>query len=340
MRAGMWSEQEEIDSLEMQRPHLVILGAGASLAAFPGGDRNGHRLPVMRNLIEVVGLTQLCRDANIPEPYDDFEAIYSDIAQAQKQERLKTEIETRIYSYFQSLSLPDTPCLYDHLVLCLRKKDVIATFNWDPFLCQAARRNRNFAELPTMLFLHGNVAFTYCPDCKTAFPFQAICPRCSHALVKSPLLFPVKRKDYQNDPAIAHHWKRFEFFLKNAWALTIFGYGAPKTDVEAVRVMKGAWGDVKKRNLEQTEIIDIRAKTDIGATWSPFIHAHHYDIRNSFYGSYIARHPRRSGEALWAQLMECRFLEDRSFPRDLPFEKLYEWLKPRVDAEIKGSHKN
>jgi len=34
-------------------PHVFILGAGASVAACPDGDRNGRRLPVMANFVEV-----------------------------------------------------------------------------------------------------------------------------------------------------------------------------------------------------------------------------------------------------------------------------------------------
>ena len=37
---------------------------------------------------------------------------------------------------------------------------------------------------------------------------------------------------------------------------TIFGYSAPKTDVEAIDLLKQAWGAIGDRNLEQTEIIN------------------------------------------------------------------------------------
>jgi hypothetical protein len=339
MTDGTWTEAEEINSLQMQRPHLVILGAGASLAALPKGDRNGMKLPLMRTFTDFVGLNDLLRDAGIPEPYEDFEAIYSDIAVDPNRRQLKEKIESRVYRYFASLELPDEPTLYDHLVLSLRPKDVVATFNWDPFLCEAASRNHAFGGAPMVLFLHGNVAFAYCLDCKTGFPLQTRCRKCGRELVKSPLLYPVKQKDYQKDYAIAAHWRTLERVLQNAWALTIFGYGAPTTDVEAVRLMKAAWGDTVNRELEQTEIIDVKTEDDLTDTWAPFIHTHHYDIRNSFYDSYIANHPRRSGEALWAQLMECQFLECREFPRDMSFEELYEWLRPRVEAEsVNGEH--
>lgn len=336
MTIGTWPEAEEINSLQMKRPHLVILGAGASLAALPNGDRNGRELPVMKTFTDIVGLGALLNDSGIAEPYDDFEAIYSDIAIDPKQRQLKEEIESRVYTYFVSLELPDKPTLYDHLILSLRPKDVVATFNWDPFLCVAASRNYAFGGAPTLLFLHGKVAFAYCPACRIAFPLQDYCRKCSRKLVTSPLLYPVKQKDYQNDEAIAAHWRTLESALKDAWALTIFGYGAPYTDVEAVRLMKSAWGDTAHRELEQTEIIDVRHENDLTSTWEPFIHSHHYDIRDSFYDSYIAKHPRRSGEALWAQLMDIQYLDSRDFPRDMSFEDLYKWLWPRIEAESKA----
>lgn len=328
-----WSETEEIKSVKMKRPHLVILGAGASLASFPNGDMNGKKLPIMRTFTETVGLTNLLESEGIKLPYDDFEAIYSDIAVDPSRVKLKDEIEFRISTYFSSLELPDNPTMYDHLILCLRPKDVIATFNWDPFLCQAASRNSAFCKPPSLLFLHGNVAFSYCSDCKIIFPLQTRCQKCGKALIKPPLLYPVKQKNYQANDAIANHWKRLEFALKSAWALTVFGYGAPKTDVEAIRLMKTAWGETDQRELEQTEIIDIQKKEDLVKNWDPFIHTHHYETKESFYDSYIARFPRRSGEALWTQLMECKFLEMREFPQYKTFDQLYEYLQPRVDVE-------
>jgi hypothetical protein len=247
MTTCTWSEREEIKSLQMKRPHLVVLGAGASLAAFPDGERNRKKLPVMQTFTDIVGLSDLLRDVGIPSPYDNFEAIYSDIAINPDYHNLKKEIETHVYYYFSSLELPDNPTLYDHLVLSLRPKDVIATFNWDPFLCQAASRNYEFGNAPNLLYLHGNVAFAYCPECKIGYHFQTNCNTCQRNLIKSPLLFPVKQKNYQKDIAIAEHWRQFEYALKNAWGLTIFGYGAPTTDVETIRLMKSAWGDTAQR---------------------------------------------------------------------------------------------
>jgi len=334
MSSSVFTVIEEIGSPTSKHYHVVILGAGASLAAFPNGDRNGQKLPVIKNFIEVVGLAELLSSNSINPPYDDFESIYSDIAADTSKTALRNEIEQRVYDYFASLRLPDNPTLYDHLVLSLRPKDIIATFNWDPFLWNAAARNRHFSKPPDLLFLHGNVAIGHCPDCKIVLCRGHNCPQCGCTIVASPLLYPVKQKNYQSDPAIAGHWRTLASALKSAWTITFFGYGAPKTDVEAIRLLKNGWGNPGKRFLEETEIIDIRKEDDLTATWNPFIHSHHYSIQSSFYDSNIAKHPRRSCEALWERVAAARFVErGDDFPKNMSFESLYNWLEPRVAAD-------
>jgi len=54
---------------------------------------------------------------------------------------LVSEIEDEVESYFSGMDLPEEATLYDYLVLSLRNKDIIATFNWDPFLAKAFQRN-------------------------------------------------------------------------------------------------------------------------------------------------------------------------------------------------------
>jgi hypothetical protein len=336
MSAQIWSKKEEIESLTMERPHLVILGAGASYASFPNGDKNGKKLPLMSNFVQILGLEKLLEENNIHAPYNDFEAIYSDITVDETKQELKEEIEQRIQNYFYSLELPDSPTLYDHLVLSLRPKDVIATFNWDPFLAQAIMRNISIIEKPpTILFLHGNVTYAYCAECKVGYPLKDKCIECGKPLLSAPLLYPVKEKNYQTHPVIKAHWKGFEHYLKQAWAVTIFGYSAPKTDVEAIDIMKKAWGETEERNLEQIEIIDIQKEDQLIETWNPFIHTHHYDVHRSFYDSIIAKFPRRSGEALWAQLMECKWLDPQDFPQNANFSELYENIIPKLEVEYR-----
>jgi hypothetical protein len=86
--------------------------------------------------------------------------------------------------------------MYDHLVLSLREKDVIATFNLDPFLYAACVKNHKHTPLPHCLYLHGNVAIEYCLNHKTEGLVGYTCSKCGERFIPSNLLFPVLRKNY------------------------------------------------------------------------------------------------------------------------------------------------
>jgi len=49
------TESELVEKPENWGRHVVILGAGASVAAFPQGDAYGRKLPTMDGLIELLG---------------------------------------------------------------------------------------------------------------------------------------------------------------------------------------------------------------------------------------------------------------------------------------------
>lgn len=57
--------------------------------------------------------------------------------------------------------------------------------------------------------------------------------------------------------------------------ITIFGYSAPKTDIEALTMIKNAYGNYNERPLEQFEIIDIRDKDEVISSWSEIAHPNH-----------------------------------------------------------------
>lgn len=328
-----YTEEYEIKHSFFGRPHVVLLGAGASYAAFPDGDRNGRKLPLFKDFVDVIGLQGLLAEAGVSKPFNDFETIYSKIALDPALKGIRERIDSAVYRYFESLELPDEPTLYDHLVLSLRPKDVIATFNWDPFLWNACHRNRGLADSPTILFLHGSVATGRCDHCKVVVSRTSRICKCGSKLQDIPILFPVTQKNYNSDPAIAAHWRNLHRALKACWAFTVFGYSAPKTDVAAVDLLKESWGDVNERNLEEVEIIDIRDEESLRTSWDEFIHSHHYTVKRSFYDSWIANHPRRSCEAIWAQNMDCMFIRPFPVPVNGSFCELYEWFRPRVEIE-------
>jgi hypothetical protein len=322
---------------DVKRQHVVILGAGASLAALPDGDRHSRQLPLMAQLVDVLGLDSILRRHGVGYRGGNFEALYSELAQDPLRGPAIEELNRAIFAYFSVLELPPEPTLYDHLVVSLRPKDIIATFNWDPLLWQALCRNRRYAPMPLGIYLHGSVAVGYCCN---HVPFSVgtrghSCQRCGAKYRASPLLFPVTKKDYATDPAISKGWAQLKEALRSAFALTIFGYSAPSTDVEAVALLREGWGDRERRWLEETEIIDLKPEDTLFPTWRAFINSHHYQTFVSFYDSILAGAPRRSCEAHWAQNMDCVFLEPNPIPRTAGWEALRAWLRPLVEQEVR-----
>lgn len=147
------------------------------------------------------------------------------------------------------------------MILSLRPKDLVATFNWDPFLYLAFSRNRRFCDGPRLSFLHGNVAIGFSVEDQKAGPAGWYSKATSAQFVPTKLLYPVAKKDYNKDEFTRREWERLKRELRSAKRMTIFGYGAPETDVEAVDLMKTAWGDPNQRNLELVEIIDIQPRS-------------------------------------------------------------------------------
>jgi hypothetical protein len=180
---------ELIKNPTMRRPHVVILGAGASVAACPDGDTNGRELPTMDTLVEIVDLASVLRECGIDHKGQNFEVVYGSLQSDLSRSEVVREIESRVLRYFSNLELPTHPTVYDHLLLSLPGKDAVFTFDWDPFLFDAWGRNRRFA-LPEIFFLHGNVRIGYCPDHPHEWGSMGIqCSRCGTAFIPSKLLY-------------------------------------------------------------------------------------------------------------------------------------------------------
>lgn len=328
------SSDELILNPNVERPHVVILGAGASVAACPQGDKHGRTLPTMANIVDVLRLRPLLSKNGLRYADENFENLYSSLSAEATRFALLREIETKVHIYFSSLKLPDSPTVYDHLLLSLRRKDAVFTFNWDPFLFDAYARNQHF-ELPAIFFLHGNVRIAHCPThVDQSGATDSICPRCGRDLVVSRLLYPITMKNYSADLFIQSQWNAAESFLGGAFALTVFGYGAPASDTEAVRIMKTAWHSEQERLINRVEIIDLKARDALYDTWSPFITHHHHDCRSSFYDSYIANYPRRSCEGLFIPSVEGRAAYHFPIPRNSDFSGLHEWIAKIAAHEV------
>jgi hypothetical protein len=335
----MMNRKGDTFQIRVQRPHLVLLGAGASVAAFPKGDKNGLVLPLMNNFVETVeGLGSYLDKFGISYEGQNFEDIYSTLYEDSKYDEIRTGIEELVYDYFAHMELPDEPTLYDHLVLSLTGRDAIATFNWDPFLWQAICRNYDRvgdANLPRPIYLHGNAAVGFCINHeKVQISHKGHhCRKCGSELQKSKLLYPIRQKNYNTDPFIKSSWSDIGIFLQDAYMFTIFGYGAPSSDVEAVGLLSQAWGDKYQRSMEQIELIDKIDESAVCKRWEKFIHTHHYGYHNNFYSSMIAKCSRRSADASFGANYDCIAWEEHPIPKDMGWEELDEWLKPLLAAE-------
>jgi hypothetical protein len=116
----MVTKEALIKNPQQLKPHVVLLGAGASKAAFPNGEASSKKLPLMDDFIETLNLQTLFDNSGI-DANQNLETIFSAIQDA----NLKTELEKNIHNYFLSLRMPNNATDYDRLVLSLLEKDAI-----------------------------------------------------------------------------------------------------------------------------------------------------------------------------------------------------------------------
>lgn len=317
-----------------ESPHVVILGAGASKACCPTGDLHGKTLPTMADIVDTVDLRESLEQKGYAIE-DNFENIYSKIHSSGDQGTL-TEFDNKIREYFGALRLPSTPTLYDYLILSLRPKDAIITFNWDPLLPQAFQRWRHLGKcLPAIHFLHGNVDIGIDTERKISCFLTDKSPP-DYKIVPTKLLYPIEKKDYNTDPFIADQWGAASFFLSSAYYVTIYGYSAPDSDVEAKALLLKAWQENSTRTLAQFDILDIREPETVEKAWHEFITGNHGGASTDFSYNMLKRHPRRTCEALaFATLQQQPWQED-PFPDAKTLDELERWIAPIIAEEQTG----
>lgn len=289
----------------------------------------------MQDLIDVLSLRNDIISAGYEIENLNFEAFYDDLASSGKNPELKQLIKSKVYSYFASLSLPETPTIYDYLILSLREKDIIASFNWDPFLIQAYIRNEVVTRTrrPRIAFLHGNVKIGLCENDRVSGINGRRCSRCGEELRASSLLYPVKHKDYTNDKFIKGEWDTLRAHLSKTYYLTVYGYSAPVTDVEARKLMLEVWKDNKTLELAEVDIVDKKSHDELEKNWEEFFVSHHYMIADDIFRSYLFTHPRRSCDAFASATLMCDPWHDNPYPGFKTLEELQEWVRPLIEEE-------
>ena len=166
-------------------------------------------------------------------------------------------------------------------------------------------------------------------------------PENRQEFVASRLLYPITQKNYQQDEFIQTQWKYLQNRLSpeyKAVRATIFGFGAPATDVEAVGLLNNAWGTGDDRVMEQFEIIDISPEDELRDKWDKFICGTHYDIARSYFDSSLARNPRRTSEAYFSAYQPMTpseaFRQPNPIPQDFKtMDELWQWHSPLIEAE-------
>lgn len=323
--------------------HVVIMGAGASIAStLRNACVNGKQLPSMDNFISIVGLDDLVEQIPVELRAPNFEKLYGKLHKDDPESPIIREIERRINLYFGDMQLPPEPTIYDYLMLSLRGKDLVATFNWDPFLYQAFNRNSAFTkDLPSLSFLHGSVSLGYCEEIDRAGPAGYYARQDGGYFEPTKLLYLVEQKNYTDDKFIRGEWGRLEYWLKKenkSVRATIFGYGAPVSDVEAISLLNKSWGTSDERDMEQFEIIDVAAEDELRKRWNNFIHSHHYDVTDNYFGSSLAKNPRRTCESYHSHnlpmTIEEAFRQNNPVPQDFrTLEELWTWHERLIKAE-------
>lgn len=260
----------------------------------------------MNDLVDVVGFR-----SEVEQLGDDFssetnfELIYSKLVTSNLHGRILDEIENRIEDYFSSMQLPNETTIYDHLLLSLRTRDAIISFNWDPFLFDVFSRNRGTVGLPDIYFLHGNLRIGKCPEHDHHWGArQFYCQECGLPFERIPLLYPVGKKGFFDDTYIHGVWQEARQVFAEALVLTIFGYSAPSSDEDAVKLLESAWKKRSDRKLEHVEIVDIDNYSVLYEEWKSFTPTFHLHIRRCFFETFMANWPRRSREAVRFPMIE------------------------------------
>ncbi len=344
-------------------PHIVIIGAGASIAALPDGDYYGHKTSCMNDVIADLGLDKILGGIQLKTKSSNIEDIYSEMSERDDCANIREQVEKAIYDYYSKIRIPDKLTIYDLLVLSLRNKDVIVSFNWDSLILQAYMRwRKKIDDLPQILFLHGNVGLSVCDTCKAPFPTGQFsledpntCPLCHGTLRPLKLLFPIKHKDYNKDPFIKAQWDYFQSILDKGAITTVFGYKAPDSDVEAMEMIRSAFNKLGEysRQFDDIEIIErpsFRHEELMEAWWQLADYTKHTPkIVHSFFESTLATYPRRTIEAAkiynidgnFAQPI-CQFKKEdlERSAHDLLHNKMGELLRRELQNDYSIETKN
>lgn len=147
------------------------------------------------------------------------------------------------------------------------------------------------------------------------------------------LLFPTHHKNYSQDPIISMAWSKFEKALVVGSLLTIIGYGAPKSDVDAISLISKFWSS-RDANLKEIQIVDVKSEDEIFNSWRDVTYSHHFTCHKNVYSIFLFQFPRRSNSAYLDQFFQCRFLNgSHGFRSGMTFKEAIDFVAPLIEEE-------
>lgn len=99
----------KVQRLIKNRPHVVILGARATIAAIPNGDKYGQKSSVMDGFIDELGMRSVIESVNLVTSSTNLEDVYTELHERNDCEDIRRELDLRIREYFSRLKIPDNP---------------------------------------------------------------------------------------------------------------------------------------------------------------------------------------------------------------------------------------
>lgn len=121
--------------------------------------------------------------------------------------------------------------------------------------------------------------------------------------------------------------------MREAFAFTVFGYGAPSSDVDAVSLMRDAWKAKSSRELNQIELVDLKSKSEVRAKWRDFFTTQHCTVVQTFNESFIGRWLRRTCEALFQPVAYGKWAKQPPPVHLMSFRDIEKWLAPLIAAQ-------
>lgn len=272
--------------------HLVILGAGSTIAAIPDGDRNGMRAYTLNNFLEDPFYADFLASLDSKYQNLNIEEICTKMYSEDRQ--LYEAFERLIRNKYASLELPNGFNLLERLIMSLTSDDAIISFNWDDLIIQAYNRAKQYIPsilLPIIVFPHGNAQ-----ACYNEHRYGSSRNPNNYGLRPSPLNMPVDELDYQNNLFIKSQWQILDFYMRYSQMITFFGYRGPVSDLQDLKRMENYLHP--NQICGKIEIID-KTKEDamqVAQNLENIINltGNEADCCGSFFESRIAQYPRET----------------------------------------------